>query len=166
MCHVSKWKNGKRTSNLQLDTFKQFIDDNPQLAEVKLHGMGEPLLHPDYFENDPLSGQKYIWVRTSSNASVLHVKENFKRLIDSGIGEVQVSFDGATKEVYEKIRPRGRFERVMENCTLLNEYANSLDRLYTRVWVVVQKYNRHQLSELIRLQAKWAFTDLVYLSFL
>ena len=29
MCHVSEWKNGKRTSNLQLDTFKQFIDDNP-----------------------------------------------------------------------------------------------------------------------------------------
>jgi MoaA/NifB/PqqE/SkfB family radical SAM enzyme len=160
MCHVSEWKNGKRTNNLKLEPFKQFIDDNPQLTEVKLHGMGEPLLHPDYFEMIRYLVEKNIWVRTSTNASVLHVKENIKRLIDSGIGEVQVSFDGATKEVYEKIRRRGKFDRVLENCTLLNKYANLQDRLYTRMWVVVQKYNRHQLPEFVRIAGKMGFRRL------
>jgi len=160
MCHVSEWKNGKRADNLQLETFKQFIDENPQLTEVKLHGMGEPLLHPEYFEMIRYLVEKDIWVRTSTNGSVLHAKDYYRKLIDSGIGEIQVSFDGATKDVYEKIRRRGRFERVFENCTLLNDYANRQARLYTRMWVVIQKYNRNQLPEFIQIAAKMGFLRL------
>ena len=166
MCHVSEWENGKRTEDLELKSFYKFIENNPQLTEVKLHGMGEPLLHPDYFKMVSYLVEKDIWVRTSTNASLLHARDNAKRLIDTGIGEIQVSFDGATKDVYEKIRRKGRFDLVKNNCILLNDYANRQERLYTRMWVVVQKYNRHQLLELVELASKMGFRRLSFSLFL
>ena len=157
MCHVSEWDKGKRTDDLSLDKFVKFISDNQQLTEVKLHGMGEPLLHPDYFDMVKILVNNNIWVRTSTNGSLFHIRDNAEKLIDSGIGEVQVSFDGATKDVYEKIRRKGKFERVKNNCLKLNNYANLKDRLYTRMWVVVQNDNRRQLVQFVELAASMGF---------
>ncbi len=157
MCHVSEWEKGKRTDDMLLDDFKNFIDGNPHLTEVKLHGMGEPLLHKDYFKMIEYLVKRKIWVRTSTNASLFHIRDNAKKLIDSGVGEVQVSIDGATKDVYEKIRRKGKFDRVKDNCIKLNNYANSKERLYTRMWVVVQKLNRNQLIHFVELAGAMGF---------
>ena len=46
---------------------------------------------------------------------------------------------------------------MLKNCILLNAYANRQDRPYTRMWVVVQKYNRYQLPEFIRIASKMGF---------
>jgi MoaA/NifB/PqqE/SkfB family radical SAM enzyme len=53
----------------------------------------------------------------------LHLKDNYKKLIDSGVNEIQISIDGADKETFEKIRVGSVFELVVENCKLINAYA-------------------------------------------
>jgi len=162
MCQVSEWEKGKRAENLSFDELKAFIGREPLFTEVKLHGMGEPLLHPRYFDLVRLLVEQDIWVRTSTNGSLFHVKDNARRLIDSGIGEVQISFDGATKSVYETIRRKARFEQVLKNCQIINDYANSQNRLYTRMWVVVQKHNRHQLAQFVELANSMKFRRLSF----
>jgi len=162
MCQVSNWEGGKRADDMSLEDFKDFIDDNNHFTEVKLHGMGEPLLHKQYFEMLEYLSSQHIWTRTSINGSLLHIKDNYKKLIDAGIGEVQCSFDGATKEVYEKIRVNSNFERVVENFTLLNSYANTKDRLYTRMWALIQTSNRHQLVDFVELAVKMKFKRLSF----
>lgn len=151
MCQVSEWENGTRTDDMTLEELQAFIESQPGLTEVKLHGMGEPLLHPRYIEMVRYLVERDLWVRTNTNSSVLHARDNYRRLIDAGIGEIQTSVDGATKEVFEKIRRRSNFEQVVRNLTLLNQYANRQDRPYTRMWVVVQEYNRHQIFEFVEL---------------
>lgn len=162
MCQVSGWKNGKRADDLTLEELKEFMEEQPGLVEVKLHGMGEPLLHKDYSDMVQYLSERDIWVRTNINGSLLHVRENYRRLIDAGIGEVQSSFDGATKEVFEKIRRNSNFERVVQNLTLLNDYANRQDRLYTRMWVVVQEHNRHQIFGFVELAKQTGFRRLTF----
>jgi len=162
MCHVSSWENGKRAEDMSLEDFKTFIDANPNFIEVKLHGMGEPLLHKDYFKMVEYLSSQHIWTRTSINGSLLHKNENYKRLIDAQIGEVQCSFDGATKEVYEKIRVNSNFEKIVSNFTLLNEYANTKDRPYTRMWALIQNNNRHQLFEFVELAHKMKFKRMTF----
>jgi len=162
MCQVSGWRYGRRAEDLGVDELKAFVEEQPGLIEVKLHGMGEPLLHERYFEMVQYLSELHIWVRTNINGSLLHVRNNYLRLIDSGIGEVQASFDGATKEVFEKIRRKSNFERVMENLTLLNDYANQQDRPYTRMWVLVQKYNRHQVFEFVKMAKRMGFRRLTF----
>lgn len=151
MCQVSEWPNGTRTDDMAVEELQAFVETQPGLTEVKLHGMGEPLLHPHYIEMVRYLVERDLWVRTNTNGSVLHARDNYRRLIEAGIGEIQTSVDGATKEVFEAIRRQSNFEHVVRNLTLLNEYANRQDRPYTRMWVLVQEYNRHQIFEFVEL---------------
>lgn len=162
MCQVSEWENGKRAEDLSYDDLVTFVEGQKGLMEVKLHGIGEPLLHKDYIRMVEFLSSRDLWVRTSINGSLLHAKDNYKRIIDSGIGEIQASFDGATKEVFEGIRVKSNFEKVVDNFTLLNGYANSKERLYTRMWVLIQKRNRHQLLEFVHLAKRMGFKRLSF----
>jgi len=158
MCQVSEWdKMSRGADDMTYDELVAFIEENPYFAEVKLHGMGEPLINKDFFRMTKFMSDRHIWVRTTTNGSLLHIKDNYKKLIDAEIGEVQCSVDGATKEIFEKIRRGSNFEQIVKNLTDLNNYANSKDRPYTRMWVLAQKDNRHQMLEFIDLAAKMNF---------
>lgn len=162
-CQVSDWNNGRRNAeDMSYETFVNFMQNYPYFVEVKLHGMGEPLLNKDFFKMTEYMAERYIWVRTSTNGSLLHIKDGYKRLIDSGIGEVQCSFDGASKEVFEKIRRGSNFDRIFMNFKNLNEYANKKNRLYTRMWVVIQKENRKQMLKFIELAKQMGFRRLSF----
>jgi len=47
-----------------------------------------------------------------TNASLLHLRDNYKKLVDTGVNEIQISIDGATKDVFEGIRVGSVFESV------------------------------------------------------
>jgi MoaA/NifB/PqqE/SkfB family radical SAM enzyme len=163
MCQVSDWPHGQRARDLPLDCFKRIIDEQYGLVEIKLQGMGEPLLQrDDYFEMIAYARRSHIWVRTTTNASLLHLKDNYKRLIDVDPNEVQISIDGATAETFEGIRRQSDFERVVKNCVLINEYCRQQGVRRTKMWVVVQKANAHEVREMLELAHRVGFEDLVY----
>src|SRR5258708_7900048 len=90
MCVVSDWPKGKRAVDLPVEDFKRIIDEQVGLVEIKLQGIGEPTLQRDpYFEMIRYARSKHIWVRTTTNASLLHLNDNARKLIDSGVNEVQ-----------------------------------------------------------------------------
>lgn len=163
MCVVNDWgPKRKRAEDMDLETFKALIDEQEGLVEIKLQGIGEPLLQgDDFFAMIRYARQRHIWVRTTTNCSLLHLRDNYKKLIDSGVNEVQMSVDGATREVFETIRTGSRFERIVENCRLINDYARSQDRRVTKMWSVVQKANFHQVDglDLVDLAADLGFRD-------
>ena len=161
MCVTSR-RGPKRAEDLDTDAYKRFIEDNLYLTEVKLQGVGEPLLHNNFFDLIRFTMEHDIWVRTTVNGSLLHIDENYKRLIDCGIGEVQISFDGATKEVFESIRRGADFDKIVDNVTKLNAYANTKDRPYTRMWVLLQKDNRHQVFDLVALAKRMGFNRVTF----
>ncbi len=142
MCQVSEWEGGKRAADMTVEEFKNQIDRQHGLVEIKIQGMGEPTLaKDDFYTMIRYARKKNIWVRTTTNATTLHVNDNARKLIDSGVNEVQISVDGTTAETYEKIRRGARFLRMVENCQLINSYANERGLLKTRMWTVVQKSN-------------------------
>ena len=87
----------------------------------------------------------------------MHLRDNYKKLIDSDICEVHVSIDGATKETFEAIRHGSRFEIVARNAKLLNDYAKQVGKHRTRMWSVIQETNYHELDDLVRLAAELGF---------
>ncbi len=163
MCVVPDWDKGRRADDMPLAAFRQLIDDQYGLVEIKLQGIGEPLLQrDDYFEMIRYARAKHIWVRTTTNASLLHFRDNYRRLIDSDVNELQISIDGATAEVFESIRVGGQFERVTANCRLVNDYCREVGVRRTKMWTVVQQRNRHQLEALVDLAAALGFDNQVF----
>lgn len=160
MCVVSSWKRGKRAEDITVDQFKRIIDEQYGLVEIKLQGIGEGLLQgEDFFEMIRYARSKRIWVRTTTNASLLHVRENYKKLIDSGINEIGISIDGPDKETFESIRRQSNFERVVQNCKLLNDYTKELGIKRTQMWTLVQEKNYKKLMQLVELGAEMGFAQ-------
>lgn len=163
MCVVSDWDKGKRGPDMQLADFKKLIDEQYGLVVIKLQGIGEPTMQGDpYFEMIKYARSKHIWVRSTTNASLLHLKDRYKKMIDSGVNEIQISIDGATKEVFESIRRGSRFEYVVQNCKLINNYARQQGRRVTKMWTLVQKGNRHQLFDFVDLAKELGFRDMTF----
>lgn len=161
MCQVSDWPKMTRAADMSLADFKATIDSQIGLIEIKLQGMGEPLLAAEsFFRMVRFARDRDLWVRSTTNGSMLHLKDNYKKLIDTDICEIQISIDGATPTTYEAIRRGGKFKRVAANVEKLNAYARAANRHRTRMWVVVQKSNFHEMDMFPELAARLGFARL------
>lgn len=163
MCAVSKWKHGKRAEDMSLEDFKKLIDEQYGLVEIKLNGLGEALMQgDDYFEMIRYAREKRIWVRMTTNASLLHLRDNYKKLIDSGVNEIDISIDGADQKTFEGIRIQSDFDQVVKNAKLLNDYCFSKGVVRTKMWTLVQKANYMKLMDHIHLAEHMGFKNVVF----
>ncbi len=163
MCVVSDWPKGKRADDMPVEDFKRLIDEQYGLLEIKLQGIGEPLMQrAPFLEMIRYARDRHIWVRTTTNASLLHLDDNYRKLIDTGVNEVQISVDGADEATFEAIRRGASFQRVKANCALINAYCRELGIRRTKMWTVVQSGNVHQMADLVELAHELGFSDLVF----
>ena len=163
MCQVSDWPKGQRAADMSLDDFKRLLVEQVGVVELKIQGFGEPTMGgEDYFEMIRYARARRIWVRTITNASRLHLKGCYKKLVDSDVNEIQISIDGATKEVFEGVRRGSVFGQVAHNCSLINSYGDAKRMLpRTKMWTVVQEANAHQLEDLVVLADELGFKNMV-----
>lgn len=102
---------------MSMELFKRIIDEGSEkgLYSVKLNFRGEPLLHPKISRFVSYAKKKGIVdVFFNTNATLL-TDEAAKGLIDSGLDRLIVSFEGYSKELYEKNRVGAKFEHVVSN---------------------------------------------------
>jgi len=102
---------------------------------------------------------QHIWVRTTTNASLLHLHNNGEKLVDAGTNEIQISIDGSTEDVFCAIRRGSDFERVLDNCAKINRYCQGLGIKRTKMWSTVQRLNVHQLEDLLETAARLNFNS-------
>ncbi|MDO8603557.1 MAG: radical SAM protein [Candidatus Omnitrophota bacterium] len=113
---------------MQLDTAKKIIDEGADnnLYGVKFSLRGEPLLHPEIHRFVEYAKKKgLIDVYFNTNAALLS-EEISKKLIDTGLDRISISFEGHTKEIYERYRVGSGFEKVVSNI----ENMQTLKRRY------------------------------------
>ena len=58
----------------------------------------------------------------------MHLNDNYKKVIDADVNEIQISIDGATEETFESIREGSKFRIVKNNCKLINDYAEKKEK--------------------------------------
>ncbi len=108
--------------------YRRLIDEcaAARCREVHLHNFGEPLLDKKLEERVAYAKHKGIRrVRIFCNGSLLS-PERARRLIEAGLDEIKVSFDGASREEFEQIRAPLRFDTVVENVLQTVALRNSL----------------------------------------
>jgi MoaA/NifB/PqqE/SkfB family radical SAM enzyme len=94
--------------------------------EIHLHNFGEPLLDMHLEERIRYAKERGIRkVKMFCNGSLLNAARA-EGLIRAGLDEIKISFDGATREEFEKIRVPLKFDRVVENVKRLVALRNEL----------------------------------------
>jgi len=105
-------------SDIALDLFEAIVDEFRKSKfiprRLDLTGLGEPLLNPNVVDMVEHARKFGFRVSLTTNLAFLD-KDSATRLIKSGLDYLYVSFDGASKATFEKIRVGSDFEKVVDN---------------------------------------------------
>lgn len=105
----------EKKGKMSFELFKKIIDEAKDFVnDVYLHHRGEPLTNKDLFKMIIYAKNRGIAVRFHTNAGLLSLDKS-ELLIEAAPNLVSISFDGFTKDVYEKVRRGGNFETTVAN---------------------------------------------------
>src|SRR5690606_10393633 len=120
---------------MEYDDFTRLVDQFPHLEELHLQGLGEPMMHPRFFDMVAYASARGARVSTNSNFTLLNAR-GADAVETSGLARIHVSVDGATPETYARIRVRSRLEKVVRSLGLLKEARERAGTRLPRVQMV------------------------------
>ncbi len=137
---------------MEFETFVRILEEFKGLRDLHLQGLGEPMMHPRFFDMVSFAVGRGIRVTTNTNATLI-TEKRAGLCVTSGLDSLHASLDGARAETFERIRVRASFAKVIGN---LERFRNVRDRMgsdrpHLQIVVVVMRQNLTELSELVRL---------------
>jgi radical SAM protein with 4Fe4S-binding SPASM domain len=142
-------------TDMSLKAFQQLVDDLPQLEEIDIQGVGEPLINPAALEMIRWAGSRKIRVTFTTNGTLIS-KKAAEVLVSSTVRQLTVSVDGATPDTYAFLRRGSSLQRVVNNIqrlvALRNLSGSSTPRI--RLAMVLTSHNILELPGLIELASR------------
>lgn len=147
-CEHTYWK--EKQQNMSFDNFRKVADQFPKLKEISLTGIGHGFENPDYFKMLDYLKSKSIFVQFFDPLFLLNEKI-IRELIRIRVNWIWISFDGATKETYEKSQVGSKFETVIENVKTLIRLKNELHSPFPELHFqpIITKYNIREMPKFI-----------------
>ena len=139
-------------ADMPWELFTSLIDQYPNIARVVLHGIGEPMLVKDIAQRVKYLKDRGIYVLFNTNGTLL-TRANGKALIDAGLDELRVSLDAAESEVYQMVRGKDFFDKIVENVGNFTRMQRELNAPKPRVslWLTGLRETVDQLPDFVRL---------------
>jgi MoaA/NifB/PqqE/SkfB family radical SAM enzyme len=155
-CVMCPWReisaNSSNQGLMSRDVWDAIRPHLPEVQSVDFTGGGEPLLQPKLAE----------WIAEAKDAGcetgflsngLLLKRQKLERILAAGLDWVCISMDGATADLYEKIRIGSSFDRVYENVSSIAELREAKTPK-TMINFVIMDINIHQMEEIVRLAAQ------------
>jgi MoaA/NifB/PqqE/SkfB family radical SAM enzyme len=131
------------------DAIRPFLD---RVQSVDFTGGGEPLLQPklaEWIADATTAGCKTGFL---SNGLPL-TESKLKTILEAGVNWICISMDGATAEMYNKIRVGFDFDRLSENVARIARLrVGNLPK--TMINFVLMNINVHQIEDIVKLAAR------------
>lgn len=146
----------RATASLSFAAFREMVDALPDVEEITLQGLGEPLMAPDLFRMIEHAAARGIRVGFNTNATLL-TRATSARLVDAGLDWLCISLDGATPATYEGIRDGARLAKVEANVRGLVGVmrARGARRPRLSIVFVAMRRNIADLPDVVRLAGAW-----------
>lgn len=140
--------------DLKFDEFCKIVDQFPELERVVLHGLGEPLLNKDLPRMVRYLKDRGVYVLFNSNGILLNEKRG-RALIEAGLDEYRLSMDGASREMYARVRGVDAFDKIWRNMKAFVDLQRSLDASKPAVslWFTAMRENLPELPGIVDLAA-------------
>jgi MoaA/NifB/PqqE/SkfB family radical SAM enzyme len=142
-------------SDMSWDLFTSIVGQFSSVKRVVLHGVGEPMLVKDLPERIAYLKQRGIYVLFNTNGTLL-TEANGERLLDSGLDELRVSLDAAESSVFQMVRGKDMFDRIVTNLTNFRRRQRERGAESPRVslWLTGLRETIGQLEAFVRLAHK------------
>jgi MoaA/NifB/PqqE/SkfB family radical SAM enzyme len=132
--------------------FTQIINQYPNIARVVLHGVGEPMLVRDIADRVAYLKARNIYTLFNTNGTVLN-ETNGRALITAGLDELRVSLDAADPAVYQMVRGKDFFSKIVENVRNFTRLQRELNapKPVVSLWLTGLRETVDQLPNFVRL---------------
>jgi len=137
---------------MEFKLFKKIIDEaKDYVYEANLFHRGEPLMNPRIIEMIHYAADSGIKTRLHTNASLLDKKMS-ENIIKSGLDKISFSFDGYSKNMYEKNRIGAGYEDVLGKIDDFLKTKKSLKSKIPHTTIQIIEYDENMTLKEIKLQ--------------
>ena len=169
MCSISGDAWGRTARFMDLATIERLRPALAYVSDCKIHGDGEPFLHPRIRDVISIFAEEGVRLNTVTNATVL--TPELAALIGETFSSLTISLDAVDPATWEEVRARGRWERFVRGVELVEQHRRPGMRLI--FGAVLLRCNIEQLADMVRFahdrgadefQAAWMvpFEDLTW----
>ncbi len=139
-------------AQLPFDDYVRLLEQFEPVEELHLQGLGEPLMHPRFFDMVRHASERGIKVSTNSNLTLL-TEARAQECVTSGLHSLHVSLDGASAATYESIRHGASFAKVVRNLARIVEARQRAQSAtpHLRIVTVAMRRNLHELADIVAL---------------
>ncbi len=109
---------------------------------------GEPFLNKNLLDMVALVNKENMFSLVGTNGTFLNDK-NIDNILKSGLDYLHISFDGFSKETFEKYRVGANFDKVKEGIVKLHheKKKRKLKKPFISVTFLVNAYNSHEIDK-------------------
>jgi MoaA/NifB/PqqE/SkfB family radical SAM enzyme len=150
MCEHTYWDEQPR--DMSLSQFRLILDQFPELKWIGVTGIGQSFLNPAFPSILDQCHARGLYVEQYDNFHYMD-PGHACHAVDLGLERVFVSLDAATRETYQRLRPGGDWERVLENVLSMD----AIKRRYHSPWpelcfhYVVCQDNVHEVVDYVKM---------------
>jgi MoaA/NifB/PqqE/SkfB family radical SAM enzyme len=139
-------------ADMSWELFTSIVNQFSSVKRVVLHGVGEPMLVKDLPERIAYLKRRGAYVLFNTNGTLL-TEANGERLLDSGLDELRVSLDAAESSVFQMVRGKDMFDRIVTNLTAFRKRQRERGAELPRVslWLTGLRETIGQLEAFVRL---------------
>jgi radical SAM protein with 4Fe4S-binding SPASM domain len=146
---------------MDMSIFKRIIDEAVANGAygISLYMLGEPLLHKNIVDMINYAKQAGM---PAVNLSTAATTNNLDKLLETELDDLILSIDGASKEMYERMRVGGTFEKTLDIATQFLEKKKAMgkEKPYVRVQIIRTKETETEIVDYVK---KWLpLADSVY----
>jgi|WetSurMetagenome_2_1015567.scaffolds.fasta_scaffold06124_7 radical SAM protein with 4Fe4S-binding SPASM domain len=131
---------------MDINTAEKIADSlKDYVLSANLYFQGEPMLHPQFFEIVEIL--KGLHGTISTNGHFLS-RENCRKLAQSGLKKIIVSYDGVSQDTYSTYRKGGDINKVTEGIKCLAEEIKKRKRAPAiELLFLYGRHNGHEIKE-------------------
>lgn len=158
MCNIGSQKD---KFTIPYEVINRIIDFFPYLERLDWQG-GEVFL-VEYFEELLQKASLYPNIYQTLQTNGLLLDKKWAQLLAKYNIAVLFSVDSTRKETYERIRKGARFQDVLENIRVFNEYKEKYDSNSAKILCVcIMRSNYMELEEFVALAIKYDFKQISF----
>ncbi len=146
--------------HLSLESFGRVLDQLPSVYRIKLVGLGEPLLNPEFFDMVREARRRRVRVLTTTNGSLLDPGRR-RELLACGLNHLNISIDAADADTHARLRPGSDLEQIAEGVAALVRERGRRGSPAIRAWHVIQRESTPQIPDLVARCAEWGVDALL-----
>ena len=149
--------------DITLNELIRITDQLPELEQIALHGIGEPLLNEELPAMIRHLKNRDVYVLFNSNGIFLDAGQQ-NALIAAGLDELRISLDAASAKGYQAMRGSDQFDRIIDNLKNFRQRIGQYETTHPKLslWYLGTRENISELPDFIQLAASIGIKE-VYL---